>query len=296
MTSCSKKVSIILVNYNGLKDTISCVESLQGISYQNYEIIIVDNGSENDYRLLKDVYSGTNIKILSTNNNIGFSGGNNVGIKYALESKSDYILLLNNDTVVESDFLTSMVQTAEKNNDEVVVTCKIMYESRRDIVWYAGGSFSKITSRTVSYGINKIDDEFSSVKHVTFASGCCMLIPCYVVRVVGLMDEKYFLYCEDTDYCLRIIRSGYKIIFEPKSKIYHKVSASANRLPGIQTYYLVRNKLYIIKKYVDIKFRLLAYGYLLIEIIKRLMTREYDYISAKDGFKDFCSGVCGRKK
>ncbi len=296
MTNYIKKVSIILVNYNGLEDTVSCVESLQKICYKNFEIIVVDNGSADDYKLLKKGLDGKNVTILRTNNNLGFSGGNNIGIKYALESNADYVLLLNNDTVVESDFLNPMVQISDEYNDQVVVTCKIMYESRRNIVWYAGGSFSKITSRTVSYGINKIDDEYLSVKYVTFASGCCLLIPCSVARKVGLMNEDYFLYCEDTDYCLRVIRCGYKIIFEPKSKIYHKVSASTNRLPGMQTYYLVRNKLYIIKEYVDVKFKLLAYGYLLFETIKRLMTREYDFDSAKEGVKDFCGGICGRKE
>ena len=293
-----KKVIIIVVNYNGFSDTVECVESLKKINYTNFEheIIVVDNGSINDFEKLKNKLEVDNVVVLDAGSNLGFSGGNNVGIRYAIDNGADYILLLNNDTLVEPDFLNHMVRTAKENNGDAVVTNKIMCEAERNIIWYAGGSFNSKTSRTVAFGINEKDCEKYSVKcEVSFASGCCMLIPINIINAVGLMCEDYFLYCEDTDYCLRILNAGFKILYEPKAKIYHKINSSTSKIAGIQAYYLVRNKLYIISKFIKPKYRLIAYTYVYAETIKRIMTKEYDYKSVRRGLSDFKKNIKGKK-
>ena len=291
------KVSIILVNYNGFKDTVECINSLRHIDYINYDIIVVDNDSEEDYELLSDRYAGSNdITIISSGSNLGFSGGNNIGISYARNQGAEYILLLNNDTLVETDFLTDMVSTAQQFNNRCAITSKIMYAYDKKRIWYAGGKFDFKTSRTSVDGINEKDSEkYNKAQKVSFASGCCLLIPIEILEKIGLMNEDYFLYCEDTDYCLRILKAGFEIMYEPKSKIYHKVNASTNKIAGIQTYYLVRNKLFIVKKYVEIRYKAFAYLYVITETIKRVITREYDVESVKAGVIDFCKGFNGKK-
>lgn len=289
------KVSIILVNYNGYNDTVECLESLNHINYIDYEIIIVDNGSTDDYEKLKALSHYKNVIILNAGENIGFSGGNNLGIQYAMEHNADYILLLNNDTLVEPNFLNYMV--ASSDNGNYVITSKILYAKERDKIWYAGGNFNRKTSRTSAYGINEIDSEkYSKEQEVNFASGCCILVPATILNNVGLMSEEYFLYCEDTDYCLRILNAGFKIIYEPKAQIYHKVNASTIKIAGIQAYYLVRNKLYIIKQFIEEKYKLLAYTYVYAETIKRVLTGEYDLNNVRTAIKDFKQGIKGKKR
>lgn len=291
-----KRVSIILVNYNGFEDTVGCVESLLQIDYSNFEIVIVDNGSSDDYRKLREEYNSSNVIVLDSGKNLGFSGGNNIGIRYAIERGTDYILLLNNDTIVEPDFLAHMVFAANEHNDGYVITNKMMYAFEKGKIWCAGGNFDPKTSRTSAYGINETDrDEYNHRREINFASGCCMLIPSKVLYAVGLMKEDYFLYCEDTDYCLRIQKAGFGILYEPKSKIYHKVNASTNKIAGIQTYYLVRNKLYIIKYYIQYRYKLRAYLYVAAETIKRIISREYNFFAAINGVKDFILGIKGKK-
>lgn len=294
-----KKVIIIVINYNGFSDTVECVESLKKINYTNfeYEIIVVDNGSFNDFEKLKNKFvADNNVVVLDAGSNLGFSGGNNLGIRYAFDKGADYILLLNNDTLVEPNFLDYMVMSAKENSDDVVVTNKIMCEAERNTIWYAGGSFNSKTSRTVAFGINEEDcEKYSGRREVSFASGCCMLIPINIINAVGLMCEDYFLYCEDTDYCLRILNAGFKILYEPKAKIYHKINSSTSKIAGIQTYYLVRNKFYIIRKFIKPKYRLIAYTYVYAETIKRIMTKEYDYKSVKNGISDFKKNKKGKK-
>lgn len=291
-----KKVSIILVNYNGYFDTVECIKSLKNIAYDNYEIIIVDNGSTDDYLKLKKTYMQDNVIVINSGSNLGFSGGNNIGIKYAIENKTDYILLLNNDTEVEPDFLNYMVNDCMDSNDNVVVTNKIMYMREKNKIWYGGGKFNSITSRTIAYGINQEDcKEYNMPMKVSFASGCCLLIPVGIIESIGLMSEDFFLYCEDTEYCLRIQRAGYEILYEPNSKIYHKVNASTSKITGIQTYYLVRNKMYIVKKYIKSQYKFIAYFYTLSETLKRVLAKEYEYEWAICGLKDFCKNITGKK-
>lgn len=290
------RVSIILVNYNGFKDTVECINSLRYIDYINYDIIVVDNDSEKDYDLLSAKYSDSNVTVLRSESNLGFSGGNNIGISYARNQGADYILLLNNDTFVEKNFLTNMVSTAQKLNNRCVITCKIMYAYDKERIWYAGGKFDFKTSRTSVDGINEKDSgKYNEAHKVSFASGCCLLIPVNILDDLGLMDEEYFLYCEDTDYCLRILKAGYEIMYEPKSKIYHKVNASTKKIAGILTYYLVRNKLFIVKKHIEKNYKISAYSYVFMETAKRILTREYEVAATLNGIKDFIKGIKGKK-
>ncbi|WP_326511629.1 glycosyltransferase family 2 protein [Clostridium intestinale] len=218
---------IILVNYKNPKYTIDCINSLNKTTYQNKKILVVDNSSHDDsVTQIKNAIK--NIDIICADKNEGWSGGNNIGIKKALDDSAEYVLLLNNDTEVEPDFLEQMVSTFDKYENAGIVGSKIIYYDDPDRIWYAGGRVNWLKFTSEHFGIKEIDrGQFDSDRQVTFITGCNMLIKNDVFKNVGLIPDEYFMYFEDCDYCTKVIDSGYKLIYNPKAKIYHKVSASS---------------------------------------------------------------------
>ncbi|AGY76813.2 glycosyltransferase family 2 protein [Clostridium autoethanogenum] len=216
-----------MVNYNGHKDTIECVTSLRKINYSNYKIIIVDNSSsDSSGEILKRKLS--HCKIIESKKNLGFAGGNNLGIKYALDNKADYVLLLNNDTLVEANFLNNMINSFNVDNRIGLVGCKIMYYPQKNIIWYGGGCIDWFRFIGDHYGMKEIDQgQCDREKEIDFMTGCCMLIKREVFEKAGLLSGDYFMYFEDVDFCVKVKNTGYKIWYNPKAIIYHKVGFSS---------------------------------------------------------------------
>lgn len=244
------KVFIIILNWNGAEDTIACLDSLKAIDYPNFEIIFVDNHSGgDDVEVVEKIHKDFLRVTIRTDKNLGFSGGNNIGIEYALNNSAEYIMLLNNDTIVESNFLSELIKDIDNDENVGIFTPLINYNSKRDTVWCAGGFISKIRASGFPYGINKNEDGFKTDRFCTFASGCCMLIKREVFEKVGLLDENYFLYLEDTDFCARTVKAGYKIKFVGSSKIFHKVFSTTGKVNSLMPlYYSVRNRLFFVRK------------------------------------------------
>ena len=284
------KVSIILVNYNGYRDTIECLQSLREISYSNYEVIIVDNASTKEsVEEIRNFVCEGEILIPSEVNG-GFSAGNNIGIKYALEHEAEYCLLLNNDTVVEPNFLDNLVDGFSFTDKCGLTIGKILYESKRETIWYAGGSLSPKTGRTEHWHYRERDDGLSDkLQKVTFATGCCMCLSRGTTETVGLMDESYFLYEEDADYCCRIIAAGYDMTYVPQARIYHKVNASTKKMSGVTQYYLVRNKYLLVQNNYKGVNKILAYCGITIHFIKRCISKENSFEYFMKGLKGFWS-------
>lgn len=289
------KVDIILLNYNGYKDTIECIKSLKNISYKNLDIIIVDNNST-DYSekiILEFIKNDKNIKFIQTYKNLGFSGGNNIGIKLSLEKKSDYICLLNNDTVVEPDFLEPLIDIMEKDKSIGITSGKIMYYDEPTKIWCAGGYIDEIKACGYHYGRDEIDNgKFDNNREVTDLPGCLQLIRAEVFEKIGLYEEKYFLYMEDTDFCYRANKAGYKLIYVSSSKIYHKVSSSTGgQNSPTHLYYMARNrllfnkvmKLSLIK---NIQFYIFYLLRLTIEPLRRREKFKYVLTGIIDGLKE----------
>lgn len=244
------KVFIVIINYNGYKDTIECVKSLYKINYNNFEIVIVDNKSTNnsvDY--LKKFLKGC--ILIESRENLGFAGGNNLGIKYALKNRADYILLLNNDTLVESNFLDEMLNSFCKDISIGLVGCKIMYYPEKNIIWYGGGKIDWFKFSGNHFGMREIDNgQFNQQKEIDFMTGCCMLIKREVFEKVGLLSEEYFMYLEDLDYCVKIKQANYKIWYNPKAIIYHKVGlSSGGEESTFSIEWSIRNRLLFMNKY-----------------------------------------------
>ncbi|MCP2605454.1 glycosyltransferase family 2 protein [Candidatus Aminicenantes bacterium AC-335-O07] len=230
------KISIIILNWNNYEDTKECLESLGKITYPNYEVIVVDNGStDGSYERLKEEFF--HHIFIRNEENFGFAKGNNMGIKYALKKKVNYILLLNNDTVVDKNFLEPLVKEAEKNEKIGIVGGKIYYYNTPKRIWYAGGKISLIKGGCVHYGAGDIDrGQYNEPKEVGFVSGCMMLVKTEVFEKVGLLDERYFLGTEDYDFCLKVRRKGYKLFYVPNSIIFHKRGRSYEKFNPIHFY------------------------------------------------------------
>jgi len=287
------KIYTILINFNGIKDTIECLISLSKVTFQNLRVIIVDNNSnESDKEKLRSLDFPFIDKIIFSDSNLGFSGGNNLGIKYTLENGADYILLLNNDTVVQPEFLNQLLLCFEKDEKIGISTCQINYYYDKNKVWYGGGYIDKL--RASGYSFTNADTQEG---FVTFASGCCLLIKKNVIEDIGLLDENYFLYLEDTDYCARVIKK-YKIFFSNKTLIYHKVGASVKSQININSiYYSIRNRLFFQKK-MNPQFFLISYIYIVLtHFIKAFYKGRIDlyFKTIFNALRDFHSSVMGKK-
>lgn len=293
------RVFIVVLNWNGLEDTLECLESLKQCDYTNYSVIVVDNcSSGDDIKIIQEKYGDFLKKIIVNKDNLGFSGGNNVALNYALDSNADVVLLLNNDTIVEPDFLEKLIQASKEYPDAGILTPMINFYSSKSTIWSAGGEISKIKASGFSAGYNKEDKNFRKNYYCTFASGCCMYIKREVFTKIGLLDDNYFLYLEDTDFCYRSIRAGFKILFVGNSTIYHKVqSTTARENSLLPIYYSLRNRLYFAKKnfpniyYLSVFYLLFAFS---IKVLVNSNKREL-LITIRNSFYDFYTNKMGRK-
>ena len=330
-------VTIIVLNWNGWKDTIECLESLYQINYPNYQVLLVDNASsdasiekineycdgklpiksdffdyksenkpiyfhdflEEEYNSFNKDFTGLNsIIILKNSNNYGFAGGNNIGIKFALKNfKSDYILLLNNDTVVDKIFLTELVKIGQKNNKIGFLGPKTYYyenKGRKDIISFAGGFLNSYTGIPKVAGYQEIDNgQYDRLNKVNYVEGSCILINKDVLEKIGFLDTSYFAYWEEADLCKRGFKAGYESVYVPKSKIWHKVSTSFN--DPLKLYYYSRNKIKFMKKNTS---RIEYISFLLYFFVYGFWITNFCYLNTalkkKNGFemnKNFIKGV-----
>jgi GT2 family glycosyltransferase len=294
------RVNIVIVNWNGYLDTRECIASLQKINYKNYEIVLVDNGSTID-NFSEFENTLANFKLLRSEKNLGFSGGNNIGINYALANNADYILLLNNDTTVKPDFLEPLLKKFLGGKDIGIVAPMINYYDEPQRVWTVGGRISKIRGSGFADS-NKLESKITYTdKEVDFVSGCCMLVKREVFHNVGLFDENYFLYVEDTDFCYRVIKFGYKIYLSPKAKIFHKVHKSSRaNFASLPLYYTTRNRLYFSRKhfvqYYPFTFLYISSTMLIKSMYWLLVGRKKNILVVLRAFHDFLAGNMGMTK
>lgn len=221
-------IMIILVNYNNYEYTLKCVESLRENDYPNYCVTIVDNKSTNNSMGILKTIEDDSVHVIESETNGGFAKGNNLGIRFAIERGADYCLLLNNDTLVKSDFLSRMVEAVNAEENDCAATCRIMYYPESELIWYAGGKIDWKNSRAVHEGIRmKYEIQEEKQRYVGFASGCCILISRNTIMSVGGLPEDYFMYYEDLDYCYQLEKNRIPIVYVPESVVYHCVSSAS---------------------------------------------------------------------
>lgn len=243
------KVYIIILNWNQLEYTLDCIKSVKMLIYPNFKIIVVDNGSKiNSEDIIRKEHR--DIILINNKENLGFAGGNNVGIRYALLNDADYIWLLNNDTTVDHCALTAMVDIGEKIPECGILGSKIYYHDKPELIWFAGATINWKKAISNHIGQNQKDSPQYDILHeMERVTGCSMLVKKEVCERIGLMDDSLFLYAEELDWCVRARKAGYKILYVPSSIIYHKVSISTGKdFDIVFNYFNTRNFLYVIKK------------------------------------------------
>lgn len=256
-----KKVFIIVLNFNGKKDTLECLKSIVKLQIIRYKLqaIVVDNGStDGSAEGIEERYK--DIKILRNKKNLGFAGGNNVGIKYALDNGADWVFILNNDTVVPENFLDLLKNDADITGPVIKFKhdSRWIYDYGGYINWWIGRpKHHELPHHTIH----------STPYPIHYLSGCCLLINRKVFDKIGLFDEKYFLYFEDLDFCLRAKKAGFKITLDQKVVIFHKLGGSAGRWSKTSIYHNLRSNFIFITKYLGWR-RPIGYLYLLFLSIK----------------------------
>ena len=242
----SPLVSIISVNYDQPEVTCEMLASLRNLTYENLEIIVVDNGSPRfDPQVIKAKYP--EIQLIKSKKNLGFAGGNNLAIK---EASGKYLFFLNNDTEVKTDCIEPLVSLFENNSTAGIASPKIIFFESDNTIQYAGSTeINPWTGRNKGIGSMEKDmGQFDISSRTDLAHGAAMMVPKAVIDEVGLMPEVYFLYYEELDWCEMIKRQGYTCHYVGKSSIYHKESVSVGKSSLLKTYYINRNRLLFIRR------------------------------------------------
>jgi GT2 family glycosyltransferase len=303
MSSITPKICIVILNWNGWEDTVDCVASCLKLTYATVTIIIVDNAStDGSESILHERFP--DIRIIQTRTNLGYAGGNNVGIRHAFESGADYVWLLNNDTVVDPAALNEMVRVAEQDPRVGMLGPKILLHSRPEYLNCIGSTINLITGQPRLVGLGEKDDgRFDDIREMDTLSGCSLLVRKEVVDAVGLLDERFFLFYEETDWILRAKRAGYRMLYVPGAKIWHKVSASVGgHQSPLMLYYMTRNNPLLMRQNVGaLAFARFLIIYLCLVIPKKIINvlllnkeKRYQKMTAiLKGLRDYFSGRFG---
>ena len=275
------ELSIITINYNGLKDTCALIESIP--FNDKMEVIVVDNASDNQEaeQILKKF---SHVKVIKSDRNLGFAGGNNLGIK---ASTGKYLFLINNDTYFEDFKVQALIDRLNSDPSIGIVCPKIKFAWPPQPIQFAGYTpLSNITIRNQAIGFGEEDHGQYDVAHTTpYAHGAAMLIKRKAIDKVGLMPECYFLYYEELDWSMMFTRVGYQIWYEPKCTIFHKESQATGQNSPLRTYYITRNRLRLVKRNYQGMTKWLSYCYLIgivgsRDILQHLLSGRFHHLKA----------------
>ena len=286
-----KLLSIVTINYNGLKDTCELIDTLP-LNDETIEVIVVDNASTQDEATeIERRYP--QVKVIRNDKNLGFAGGNNLGIQAA---HGKYLFFINNDAILPQPSAISHLLTRLESSDQIGMVCpKIRFTWGKQLIQYAGYTpLSKITLRNKSIGFGEQDNGQYDTPHPTpYAHGAAMMVKREVIEKVGMMPECYFLYYEELDWSMMIRRSGYEIWYEPACTIFHKESQTTGQQSPLKTYYISRNRLLFAQRNINGGEKYLTYIYIIgivavRDILRHLCKGQINMAKAViKGFKDF---------
>lgn len=241
------KVVISILTWNGYIDTVACLESIYRMNYENYEVVVIDNGSsDNSFDMIRNRYPLA--RIIQSKENMGYTGGNNIVMRYALEQRADYVWLLNNDTVVDRNALLELVNYIEERKNVGLVSSIIYYKSHPDRIQYAGSYIDLDTLDVIYPENNDIEHRklFDVCKNVC-VWGTALLIRTELIERVGYLDEKYFAYWEDTEYSIRSLKKGYRNAICYDSIVYHNTEPPQNKPKTPHFYFYMTRNEYMLK-------------------------------------------------
>ncbi len=248
-TPTAPHVTFVVVNWNQRQLTLDCLHSLYEQKYPKFDIVLVDNGSMDDtVAAVRSAFP--DVVVFENGSNLGIAVANNVGIRYALERKSDYVFLLNNDTTVDPLMLSHLVVTAQSDASIGATGPTMLYYDTPEIIWCAGNRINWSTAGT--YRLHS-DEHLSAVinlasRDVDFVTSCAVCIKSDVFRAVGLMDEDYFIYYDETDWFARATCADWRVVYVPQALMWHKVSAAMGTASPATDYYMARNSIRLLLK------------------------------------------------
>lgn len=280
-------VAVIVLNWNGTEDTLECLASLDRLTYPRVEIVVVDNGSRPSPRATIAA-AFPRVTYLETGINLGYAGGNNVGIRYALDSGHDYVFVLNNDTIVEADVLDRAIGVAERDESIGVLGVKIIAWDDPGRVWVAYGEVTYRQGLVRLIGYYGLDDgRFDQQRDVEWVPGTAMLLRRSALQRVGLFDEEFFAYHEDVDWCTLARKHGFRVVFSPEPRIYHKGHRSSGGKGYVtpRQYLAGRNMVLYVRKHATLlqamKFLAFQLGTVPLQYVRRRLSGEHAGVNSK---------------
>jgi GT2 family glycosyltransferase len=284
------KLVAVVLSWNGREDTLACLESLRGI-----ETVCVDNGS-NDGSGDAVAERFPDVELILAGVNLGFAGGNNAGIRRALDRGADWVLLVNNDAIVEPGIVEALAAAAEARPDAGVLACKVLFADTERL-WYAGAGFNPYLGRSRHERFGK-PDEAGSLRDTVRATGAGMAVSRAAIDAAGLLDEELFLYAEDLEWCLRIQAAGFAVVYVPAARVRHRVSAASGGAGSpTASYYEARNVLAVVERHRPLPRGLTAARRALV-VAPRVMLaarRPRSAYAALRGWRDYRRGRMGRR-
>lgn len=253
------EVAVIILNYKVREQTLKCVDSVLKSTYSDLKIIVVDNNSDDG---IKDSLPKIkNLEFISSTSNLGYTGGNNLGILRALEEEVEFIFILNPDTTIEKDAIIKCV-TKMKDQAVGIIGPKVLFSDQKTI-WYAGGKLDQNNVLGSHLGVDEKDNgQFNKAGETDYVSGGAMFARSEVFKSIGLFDDRYFLYYEDSDFCLRAKEAGFGVAYYPQAVVYHANAQSTGLGSPLQDYFITRNRFLLASKFLSLRtqFALLREG------------------------------------
>jgi GT2 family glycosyltransferase len=241
-----------VLKWCGEEDTAACLESLAASRFERLTVLLVDNASpDGSGARLHERFP--NLPFLQTGSNLGYTGGNNAGIRWALAHDADYVLVINNDATVDPDCIAALVAVAEARPDAAVIAPRIMYFDAPERTWFGGGVFSRMRA----LGLHRESGNGAkAVEPITFFTGCCFLARADVMAATGAFDDSFFAYVEDAELSLRLARGGYALLYAPSAVAFHRVSTVAEPASAFQIRQRDRNRRRLVGRHYGLADRL----------------------------------------
>jgi hypothetical protein len=271
MVKKKPRVFIVILNWNRKDDSLATLESIQGLNLKRCELttLLVDNGStDGSDKVLKSFKSKVGkYRYVQNKENLGFAEGNNVGMRHSLNKGADFVMLLNDDTILDKNLVNDLLEVFSRFPKAGILAPKIFFAKgfefhknryKKDelgqVIWYAGGDMDWKNIYGTNHGVDEVDKgQFNSVVDTDFATGCCMLIRREVLKEIGLFDKAYFAYIEDADLSQRAKKAGWRVLYAPPAKLWHKVSQSSGIGSDLNDYFITRNRLIFGMRYAGLR-------------------------------------------
>ncbi len=269
-----KKIGFVLLHYRDVANTKACIDSLCAmvpVADLQLSIYVIDNNSPDPFPSETISHKNARIYIVRNTENLGYTGGMNSGIVRALKDGSEYVAVLNNDTIIDKHFLTAVAAFIREKRPMGILVPKIYFypgsefhyerykeAERGKVIWYAGGIIDWDNVLASHNGVDEVDTgQFAEVSETTFATGCCIIFPKEILDQVGMFDDRYYLYYEDIDLSMRIKRAGYRLYFIPDAIMWHKNAKSSGGSGSLlQEYFITRNRMLFAMKYAPYRAKL----------------------------------------